>query len=165
MHQSTAAILILLPIMVCLTAQAAVYRCERNGGVVYTDQPCVGGSAPHRLPPVGVMPGTGPDAADVAKQYDERTAGEREARDKDNAAWNQQHEARAQAQEKFDLAIADKRVIKGMSADHVRRARGSPDEVERRPGGESWVYGSGKSRETVDFVDGRVVRAGKAARR
>lgn len=150
-------------VLLALPADAAVYRCEVNGRPVYTDQPCGPNAAPHRLPAILSVPAG--DAADLARDSDARAERERAAHRNKDAAWLKSHEAAKAENARMDAAIAEHKVLKGMSADQVRRALGRPDEVERGPGTEQWTYGSGKARQIIDFENDRVKVAPAARRR
>lgn len=143
-------------LLVLLPAGAAVYRCEVGGKPVFTDQPCAAGARPHALEPLNTLPAAAD--ADLAKAHDTRAEKERRARDKDDAAWLKSHEAAKEREARINAAVAGKKVLKDMNPDEVRRALGSPDEVERREGREEWIYGSGKTRQTVVIENGRVVK-------
>lgn len=136
-------------------AGAEVYRCEVKGSPVYTDKPCRAGAVPRALPPLGTIP-----PAETAKLPPRHalTGAARSAREKSDAAWLKQHEARRAQEARMSPAIAEGRVLKDMTPDQVRRALGGPDEVTRRAGSEEWIYGSGKSRQVVLIEKGRVTR-------
>lgn len=139
------------------TAQGAVYRCMVDGKPTYTDRPCAAGSAPHALPQISTLPS--PGDSDLAQDYDERLERQAKAREQEDRAWLKDHAARKDAEARMNTAINERRVLKDMSADQVRRALGSPDDVEREGGREQWVYGTGKQRRTVLFEGGRVVKS------
>lgn len=132
-------VLLLLP---ALSAQAEVYRCLVEGRPMYTDRPCAAGAVPHALPDISALPS--PGASDLAREHDARRERELETRRQNDAAWLDDH--------------AERKVLKDMSADEVRRALGSPDEVERSGSREQWAYGAGKQRRTVVFEAGKVVK-------
>ena len=136
--------------------EAAVYRCEVAGQLVYTDKPCAAGVAPHAMPGLSTVP-SGADA-DLAKQYDQRRQQDLTDKRKDDAEWLKAYEMRRAEDERMGAAAAEGRVLKDMSADQVRRALGGPDEVARSADGEEWIYGSGKTRQAIVFKQGRVVR-------
>lgn len=150
-------------VLLALPADAAVYRCEVNGRPVYTDQPCAPNAAPHELPGILSLPAG--EEADLAGDYDARAERERASRRKEDAAWLRSHAATKAEKARMDAAIAEHKVLKGMSADQVRRALGRPDEVERGAGTEQWTYGSGKTRQVIDFENDRVKTAPAARRR
>lgn len=145
-----------LYLLLVLPAGATVYRCEVAGRPVFTDQPCAAGATPHGMEPLNTLPAAGD--ADLAKAHDARAEKERRARDKNDAAWLKSHEAAKKREVRMSAAVADKRVLKDMNRDEVRRALGSPDEVERHQGREHWIYGSGKKRQIVVIENGRVVK-------
>lgn len=136
--------------------EAAVYRCEVAGKRVYTDQPCAAGVAPHQMPQISTVPAAAD--ADLSKEHDARIERGRAARDKEDAAWLKEHGEAKEHEARMNAAIAERRALKDMTPDQLRRALGSPDEVERKSGSETWVYGSGKSKQTVLIENGRVVR-------
>lgn len=146
--------------MLCLlfsvAVEAAVYRCEVGGKPVYTDQPCAAGVAPHRMPQISTVPAAAD--ADLAKEHDARIERGRAAREKGDAAWLKEHAESKEQEARMNAAIADKKALKDMTPDQVRRALGSPDEVERTSGSETWVYGGGKTRQMVLIENGRVVK-------
>lgn len=148
--------ILLLGLLAVLPVEAAVYRCEIGGSPVYTDRPCAAGVAPHAMPQISTVPAAGD--SDLAKDHDARIERGRKARDKDDAAWLKAHEETKDRAARMRAAIAEKKVLKDMTPDEVRRALGSPDEVERENGREEWVYGSGKARQVVVIEDGRVVK-------
>lgn len=137
-------------------ASAQVYRCEVDGKTVFTDRACAAGSVPHELPPLGQMPAG--EAADLAEDYDERRGRERENRDRANARWLQEHQRRKAEAERFEAAIRDGRTLKGMTPDHVRRALGRPDDIERSATSETWIYDDGRRRRALVFRDGQLSR-------
>ena len=148
----------LLCLLLALPAHAAVYRCEVEGRKLYLDRPCEAGGRPHALPALGVMPAGG--EVDLAMEHDARRDRQRAARDQDDAAWLKAHRARKAVESRMNAAISEHRVLKDMSADQVRRALGSPDEVKRNNGVERWTYVEGKKRRTVVLEDGKVSSAG-----
>lgn len=137
-------------------AEAAVYRCEVQGRTVYTDHPCAAGAEPHALPELSTVPST--TASDLAEQFDQRREQDLKDKRKDDAEWLKAHEARRAEEARMSEAARAGQVLKDMTPDQVRRALGGPDQVERGADGEQWVYGSGKTRRTVVFKQGRVVR-------
>lgn len=145
-----------LGLLVTLPVEAAVYRCEVGGKPVYTDRPCAAGVAPHAMPQISTVPAAG--ESDLAQEHDARKDRGRKARDKDDAAWLKSHAEAKDREARMNAAIADKKALKDMNPDEVRRALGSPDEVERRSGVEEWVYIDGKSRQTVVIENGRVIK-------
>lgn len=146
-------VLLLLP---ALSAQAEVYRCMVEGRAMYTDRPCAAGAVPHALPDISALPS--PGASDLAREHDARRERELETRRQNDAAWLDDHAERKAREVRMAAAIAERKVLKDMSADEVRRALGSPDEVERSGSREQWAYGAGKQRRTVVFEAGKVVK-------
>lgn len=153
----------LLPTLV----SAEVYRCEREGRTVYTDVPCAAGARP-QVPsaPAAVVTGAGVPA-EVAKQYDERMAREKKARDEADAQWLEAHESRKAEEARIRAALIEGRVIAGMTPAQVRQVLGGPDEISHEVAGgrniERWEYrGKGRKR-SVSFEDGRVTGASDRA--
>lgn len=142
---------------------APVYRCEIEGRVVYTDRPCGQGAAPRQLPALVTLPAAPP--TELTMERGRREAEAREAHDRESAAWLKAHEAGKVEEARMRAAVDEGRILKGMSADQVRRALGSPDEVERSGPSEEWIYGSGKARQTVAFENGKVVRPPRAQKK
>lgn len=149
-----AVIMLTAPVWV---AEAAVYRCMVDGKPTYTDQPCGAGARPHAMPGISTVPSVG--ESDLAKDFDARRERESEAKEKDDKAWLEDHAERKETEARMNAAIAERKVLKDMSPDQVRRALGSPDEVERKGSSEEWIYGTGKQRRTVQFEGGKVVRS------
>lgn len=149
-------ILVLICAVLAGVAEAAVYRCEVQGRTVYTDHPCAAGAAPHALPELSRVPSE--TASDLAEQFDERREQDLKDKRKSDAEWLKAHESRRAIEARMREAAREGQVLKDMTPDQVRRALGGPDEVERGADGEQWVYGNGKSRRTVVFKQGRVVR-------
>lgn len=136
-----------------------VYKCEENGKITYTDQPCSPGAAAAQLP--GLIVTTPPTSAeqDLARAHDARTAGARAARDRDDAQWLRQHADRKDRDARVRQAILAHKVIKGMTFAEVKQSLGEPQEVQ---GGDSygtektaWIY-TNAGRRTVNFKDGQV---------
>lgn len=118
-----------------LAANAQVYRCETNGNVTFTDQPCPDDSAPITIrdnriggqfnqnlpaqPPADDQPGDEPDAD---------TSPEPEA---DTCRFINSTELRTY--------LVREQVVRGMTRNHVRRAFGNPPETYTSPV-EVWIY-------------------------
>lgn len=149
------AILFVVAATTSANARADVYRCMVKGAPVYTDKPCEPGAQPHALPALGAVPPA--ERVKIPSGHDSRNAA-RAARDKSDAAWLKQHEARKAQDARMNAAISEGRVLRDMTPDQVRRALGSPDDVERQSGSEEWVYGTGRNRQTVFIENGRVTR-------
>lgn len=157
-HLVAGGALVAVALGLAMQADGAVYRCEIDGRMTYTDRPCATGAQPHVLPELSTVPSE--SALDLSRQHDERVERERESRASDDAAWLESHARRKEQEARMESAIAARQVIKGMRADQVRRALGSPDEVERSAGSERWIYGSGRQKRMVDLEDGVVVGTG-----
>ncbi len=120
-------------LMACsATALAEVYRCESNGSVTFSDQPC------------------GRDARAIEIQ-DNRIGGNfnqnlPEPVSKDSGRQSMKTEQPEEASTCRFINSTDLRrylvrgqVVRGMTRDHVRRAFGNPPEVHTRPQ-EVWIY-------------------------
>ncbi|HEY1076869.1 MAG TPA: hypothetical protein VGE51_09285 [Fontimonas sp.] len=158
LHRAGCAVLLCVVCYGSVSA-AAVYRCERDGTVIYADKPCAANAKPADLPTAIVVP-AGP-AADLLKQAEEREAKARAARDKASAEWLESHEAgKAEAERIRDGRVADE-IVEGMSESDVRRMRGEPAVVSRSRGksgpSETWSYVlDDGSRLHVTLVQGKV---------
>ncbi len=150
---------VLAAALLSAAADAAVYRCERDGTVIYADKPCSAGAKPADLPAAIVVP-AGP-APDLLKLAEERDAKARAARNKSDAEWLEAHEAeKAEAEQIRAGRIADE-VVEGMSAADVRRLRGEPAVISSATGKsgarETWSYVlDNGSRLHVTFSNGKV---------
>lgn len=151
-------LLVLCVLAAIPAAEAAVYRCEVEQKPVYTDRPCAAGTAPHELPVISVLPS--PGEADLVADHDARRERHLKSKTGDDAKWLKDHRKRKATDERLSAAAADHKVLKDMSADQVRRALGSPDEVKRKDGVERWTYVDGKQRRTVVLQNGRVSSTG-----
>ena len=141
-------------------AAKPVYKCEENGKITYTDQPCSPGARAAELP--GLIVTAPPTRAeqDLARAHSARLERARSARDRDDAEWLKQHADREDRAARVRQAILAHKVIKGMTFDEVERSLGEPQEVQ---GGDSygtdkttWIYTDGGKRRTVNFKDGQV---------
>lgn len=116
------------------TALAEVYRCENNGSVIFSDQPCgsdartieiqdnrIGGSFNQNLPE--------PASEDLPPE--------------DNRAEQPEEDSACRFINSTDLRryLVREQVVRGMPRDHVRRAFGNPPEVHTSPR-EVWIYQS-----------------------
>jgi len=137
-----------------------VFKCEENGKITYTDQPCTPGARAAELP--GLIVGVPPTRSeqDLARAHDARMQRARAERERDDAEWLKQHKGRKDREAQVRKAIIEHRVIRSMTFDEVKRALGEPDEIQ---GGDSygtdkatWVYQKGSQRRTVNFKNGEV---------
>jgi hypothetical protein len=146
-----------------------VYKCEENGTVTYTDQPCTPGARAAELPELIVTVPPTRSEQDLARAHEARTQRARAERDRDDARWLKEHANRKDRETRVRRAILAHKVIKGMTFDEVKRALGEPDQVQ---GGDSygtakttWVYAAGGARRTVNFKDGEVTSTSSRGRR
>jgi hypothetical protein len=146
-----------------------VYKCEENGTITYTDQPCSPGAGAAELPGLIVTPPPARSEQDLARAHDARLRRDRAERDRDDAQWLKQHADRKDREARVRQAILAHRVIRGMTFDEVEQALGKPDEVR---GGDSygtakaaWVYTGGDGQRTVNFKDGQVTSTTARGRR
>lgn len=143
----------LLALAVSFPAVAEVYRCERDGRPVFTDQPCAGQS-PLALPPPTVV---APEDEEAARAFDARIRQGRERRDAADARWLEQHEEQKATAERIRRARVGGYVTAGMTPAEVRQVLGEPERVRGGEGGERWTYaGNGGSTSTVVFREGVV---------
>lgn len=141
-------------------AQAEVYRCVVGGVTQFSDRPCQAGDAPLSVPPANVVPADRA-AAPLAEQHDRRVQASRKARAEEDAAWRQDYEARTAEAERLRAARGRGEVVRGMSANDVRRLLGTPAKIDsdRDAKGlrERWSYAdTGAGRVTVTLRDGVV---------
>lgn len=157
--------------LIAAPAGAAVYRCERPGGVVYTDTPCTAGSTALDLrAPVAI---DGGPAADLAGAHDARRKRELDARDRGTQVFLEQHAQRKADEQRRRQALVEGRVVRGMSMADVRQVWGEPDRVDRDVGvsgeRERWSWQGARERRSVTFESGRVAsdssRSAAAGRR
>lgn len=151
-------------------AQAAVYRCEAQGRVLFTDRPCHAGAAPQTIRTPNTMDGRAGLA--LAREYDRRIRREQRARDRADAGWLEQHEQRKAKAARLREGRVLRKPVAGMSPADVRQVLGEPDRTARVDGEddthERWTYERGDgSRATVSFSGGEVVkvRTGKAKKK
>lgn len=168
------------------SAGAEVYRCTRDGAVVYSDKPCDGASQPAKLPNALIVPAGPPP--NLVKLVEEREAQVRAAREqaeqieaeKARAAEQQARQTRqtrqgdiqrmeTYASEAAVTATAERipppaaeTVVEGMSVIDVRRVHGEPAVVSRVDGAfptrETWSYVlEDGSRVHIAMVGGKVV--------
>lgn len=143
-------------------AQAEVYRCQKDGQPVYTDKPCAKGAKPADLPDINFVgtPGAQRSEREMAKDWDERVAKERKARDQADAAWLKEQESAADKEDRVRSALNARRVVKGMSEEQVRSVLGEPDATLVQEGRENVVIWSYKPRSgpqhTISFRGGEV---------
>lgn len=135
-----------------LPAAAEVYRCQRDGQTVFTDQPC--GGEPLELSAPTII---APEDDGLARAHDERVRHGRERRQAADAEWLEQHAERRAREERIRSARLARVAVEGMTAADVRQALGAPDQVTAGDGGERWTYRlEGGSRQVVSFRDGQV---------
>jgi hypothetical protein len=141
-------------------AAKPVYKCEENGTITYTDQPCSPGARAAELPGLIVTQPPTRAERDLARAHEARIAGMRAARDSDDAEWLEQHANREDRAARVRAAIIAHKVIKGMTFAEVEQSLGEPQEVQ---GGDSygtdktsWIYTEGGKRRVVNFKDGQV---------
>jgi hypothetical protein len=153
-------ILALLP----FSAHAEVFRCQKDGTTVFSDKPCATDAQAYTPKPIQVMPAT--KAPDLAKQYDQRTAKETKARDKDNEAWNKDYQAKKQQEETIRDARVARKAVVGMSQQQVRDMLGNPQVTSHNENlgvvREGWTYKNPDgSRDIVYFKDGVVTNTSR----
>lgn len=152
---------ILLPVLVLLplAAQAELFRCEKDGTTVFSDKPCSDKAEAYKPKPIQVVPAT--KAADLAKQYDERTAKAAKERDQANEAWNKEHQEKKQTEDRIRDARVKREVVAGMSQQQVLDLMGKPQVTSHNENlgvvREGWTYKKPDgSRDIIYFKDGVV---------
>jgi len=148
---------------------ADVYRCKKDGMLVFTDQPCRQEAQPHALPPAVIIASPGPAELELARQHRERIAREQGARDRADSQWLKDHRTRSDRDERVRKAAMAHKAVQGMTADEVRRAMGEPDRVARSDSHgspkETWTYTDENGTRTVNFKDGEVSSVSSRGRR
>ena len=146
-----------------------VYKCEENGKITYTDQPCTPGARAAQLPGLIVTAPPTSSERDLARAHEARIGRARAERDRDDARWLKEHGNRKDREARVRKAILEHRVIKGMTFDEVKQALGEPQEIQ---GGDSygtakttWVYADGRARRSINFKDGQVTSTTARGRR
>lgn len=127
----------------------AATKCTVNGKVVYQDTPCEGGASVN-LSGAGAADPTSPGTS-----YLQREGRRIERQEKEQEAAN----LRA---ERVTIAIGQKKVMTGMTAEEVRRSWGEPTRINSSVGSygrhEQWVYGSGGDTQYL-YLDNGVLRS------
>lgn len=157
----------LLVLLVAGAAPAEVFRCERDGRVTFTDTPCAAGAQPLAIAAPSTIASS--PGADLAGDYDERLSRERRARVDADTRWLERHAAARADEQRIRSALAENRVVAGMTTAQVRQVWGEPDDVQvqidQNASRERWVYrgdrGSARGRRTLSFEDGRVAGAAR----
>ncbi|TXH04219.1 MAG: DUF4124 domain-containing protein [Nevskiaceae bacterium] len=142
-------------------AWAEVFRCVKDGTTVFSDKPCAADAQAYTpKEPLTVVPAGGP-APDLAKQFDRSVEAGKAARDKADAAWNKDYQARKATEGRVAKARIEGRATVGMSAADVRNLLGEPyftsHNENRGVVREGWTYRNRDgSRTVVRFKDGVV---------
>jgi hypothetical protein len=137
-----------------------VYRCEQEGVVTFTDRPCAAQAPPHDLPQAVIIGSPTAVERDLARRHDERIRKGKAVRDREDARWLKEYQAREDREQRVRDAILAREVIRGMTADEVHRALGRPDRVARSQTHgtpkETWTWRDERGTRTVNFKDGEV---------
>lgn len=149
-------------------SQAEVYRCEHQGRLTFTDTPCDAQAQPIEVAVPQAIEATA--GSDLAKGYDERLARERREHVRADGQWLRQHERSKLDEQRIRSALAEGRVVAGMSQSQVRQLWGEPSDVQLQidqgASRERWVYRAGRGgpagTRTVNFTDGKVAGSGAA---
>ena len=150
-------------------AHAEVFRCQKDGVTVFSDKPCADQAQTYTpKQPLVVVP-SGDKAPDLAKQYDQRIQREAAARDKADAAWSKDYQARKQQDERISKARAQGRVTVGMTDNEVRARLGEPlfssHNENRGVVREAWTYkNNDRTRTVVRFKDGVVTEVSTSSK-
>ncbi|WP_428309558.1 DUF4124 domain-containing protein [Hydrocarboniphaga sp.] len=142
--------------------RAEVFRCEQDGKLTFTDTPCDAQAQPIEVAEPLSIEATG--GSDLAKDYDERLARERRERIRADSQWLAGHERDRLDEQRIRAALAEGRVVAGMSQSQVRQVWGEPSDVQlqidQNASRERWVYRAGRGgpagTRTVTFTDGKV---------
>ena len=142
-------------------AQAQVYKCEVKGRTTYTDKPCNKDAVPMDFSPLTRIDSTRGEK-ELAKDWDQRVARDKKARDKADKQWIEQHDAASEKAERIRKGRVENKIVKGMTQEQVREVAGEPDKQLTQEGKdvqvEIWSYkpDSGPQR-TVSFKNGEVI--------
>ena len=146
-----------------------VFKCEENGKITYTDQPCSAGARATELPGLIVTSPPTHSQQDLARAHDARTQRMSSERDRDDAEWLKQYGNREDREARVRKAILQHKVIKSMTFDEVKQALGEPDQVDS---GDSygtdkatWTYLADGQRRTVNFKNGEVTTTTRKGQR
>lgn len=150
-------LLLLLCTLSLADAHAALYRCEDQGRVTYTDRNCGAGVAPYAPQAVLTVLPAGP-SRDLAREYDARIARGFDARQRSDAAFIKAHAERTTRENEVRSARVQGRVAKGMSAADVVSVLGEPDRRSEDGQSERWTW-AGERTGTVTLRGGVVVAA------
>ncbi|HEX4872532.1 MAG TPA: DUF4124 domain-containing protein [Nevskiaceae bacterium] len=148
----------------CLATAGELYRCERQGQIVFSDAPCGADAQPYQPPPATTVAPVGEgdllEAAEARAQREQEA--NRRARQAD-AEWVEDQQARRLQEARIRKAVVEGRITEGMNGLQVRQVLGEPDSIERRLykgiEEERWLYQRDGARQTVVLRDGRVVSA------
>lgn len=146
----------LLLALLALPASAEVYRCEHAGKITYTDQPCAANAAPAELPRLNEIPAER-GAVDLARQYDRDAAAQAKTQAGADVEWLKRHRDEAARDAAARKAVAENRVIKGMTPAEVERVLSRPDRIENQgQPNERWLYDNGRAHRSITFGNGVV---------
>lgn len=112
------------------------------------------------LEPLNRMDKPGGEKA-LAKDWDQRVARDKKARDRADKEWIAEHDAISEKAERIRKGRVENKIVKGMTQEQVREVAGEPDKVLTQEGKdvqvEIWSYkpDSGPQR-TVSFKNGEV---------
>ena len=161
---------VLLAAAAAWPAEAAIYRCQQDGQLQFSDRPCAAGAQPAQLPPATVvMPE--PGVADLAKEHERRTQQYRRARDAEDGELQQRRQQQRADETRIRAARQRGDVVQGMTATEVHQLLGKPAQVSTHSDAvngdtEVWHYRDGKrSGATVSLRDGLVVQVRGARRK
>lgn len=154
-------LLLVLPMVLLPPVARAdeMFRCEKDGTIVFSDKPCAADAEAYKPKPIQVMPAT--KVPDLAKQYDERMARQTKDRDEANEAWNKEHQEKKQQDARIRDARVGRKVVAGMSQQEVLDMLGKPQVTSHNENlgvvREGWTYKKPDgSRDIVYFKDGIV---------
>lgn len=147
--------LVLLP----FGASAEMFRCQKDGATVFSDKPCASDAEAYTPKPIQVVPSV--KVPDTAKQSEQRAAKDSKARDEENKAWNEEHQARKKQEESIRNARIDNKVIAGMNQQQVRDMLGDPQVTSHNENlgvvREGWTYKNPDGSRTVVYFKNGIV--------
>lgn len=160
--------LVLVLIMVSGLARAEVYRCERDGKVVYTDRACQADATPESVRAPNTVTAT-PGERKLARDYDRRVERDRKARNKADREWIKQHGAAEAESARIRNAVDQRRVVHGMTPAQVRMLLGTPANTTTTAAAnadiERWTYRGDGGERVITFRNGLVSSASAEKKR
>ncbi len=129
---TSARLLFIFLVVTSSELQAQVYRCENNGSVSFSDQPCTGDSRVINIRDNRIGGSFNQNIPEPAPQIEEPEQGEPDRETEASAC-------RFINSTDLRTYLVRNQVVKGMTQDNVRRAFGNPPETYPAPQ-EVWIY-------------------------